>query len=138
MAVPTAPLGYYPQRSIPVGLYLEPCDRCHDTAPWSMGKWHSAHSALQRGRTWQLGKDGGSENTPRRNDSLYQIDWDPFIASHATQLVAFLVLWYENLQPGNWDVDQDGVMGGTEKYREANLEEHCVEYVVEIGPELTV
>jgi hypothetical protein len=48
------------------------------------------------------------------------------------------VLWYENLQSGIWEVDQDGVMGGIEKYREANLEEHCMEYVVEIGPGLTV
>ena len=75
---------------------------------------------------------------PERNDSLYQIGWNPFTASHAPQLVAILVLWYENLQSGNWDVDQDGVMGGMEKYREANLEEHCMEYVVEIGPGLTV
>jgi hypothetical protein len=75
---------------------------------------------------------------PESNDSLYQIGWNPFIASHPSHLVAVLVLWYENLQSGNWDVDQDGIMGGIEKYREANPEEHCMIYVVEIGPGLTV
>jgi hypothetical protein len=136
MAVPTAPLGYYPQHSIPAGLYLEPCDRFHDAAPWEDGVALILPYNVGGHGSWARMAD--QKPLPERNDSLYQIGWNPFIASHAPQLVAVLVLWYENLLSGNWDVDQDGVMGGMEKYREANLEEHCMEYVVEIGPGLTV
>ena len=136
MAVPTAPLGYYPQRSIPAGLYFEPCDRFHDAAPWEDGVALILPYNVGGRDSWARMAD--QKPLPERNDSLYQVGWNPFIATHPPQFVAVLGLWYENLQSGNWDVDQDGVMGGIEKYREANLEEHCMDYVVEIGPGLTV
>jgi hypothetical protein len=135
-AVPTAPLGFYSRRDIPVGLYLEPCDRFHDAAPWEDGVVLILPYNVGGHGSWASMAD--QRPLPERNDSLYQIGWNPFIAPHPSQLVAMLVLWYENLQSGIWEVDQDGVMGGIEKYREANLEEHCMEYVVEIGPGLTV
>ena len=136
VAVPTVPLGYYPQRSIPAGLYLEPCDRFNDTGPWEDGVALILPYNVGCYDSWARMAD--QKPLPERNDSLYQIGWNPFIASHPPQLLAVLALWYENLQSGNWNVNQDGVMGGMEKYREADLEEHCMEYVLEIGPGLTV
>ena len=136
MAVPTTPLGYHPQCSIPAGLYLEPCDKLHDAAPWEDGIVLILPYNVGGGDSWARMAD--QKPLPECNDSLYQIGWNPFIARHPPQLLAVLVLWYENLQSGNWDVDSDGVTGGMEKYREANLEEHCMEYVLEIGPGLTV
>jgi len=136
MAVPTVPLGYYPQRSIPAGLYLEPCDTFHDAAPWEDGVALILPYNVGGRDSWARMAD--QKPLPERNDSLYQIGWNPFIARHPPQLLAILVLWYENLQSGKWDMDRDGIMGGMEKYREANLEEHCMEYVLEIGPGLTV
>ena len=136
MVVPTVPLGYYPQRSIPAGLYLEPCDTFHDAAPWEDGVALILPYNVGGHDNWARMAD--QKPLPERNDSLYQIGWNPFIARHPPQLLSILVLRYENLQSGKWDVDQDGVKGGMEKYREANLEEHCMEYVLEIGPGLTV
>ncbi|GAB7333456.1 hypothetical protein MBLNU13_g05054t1 [Cladosporium sp. NU13] len=136
MAVPTSPLGFYPQRSIPAGLYLEPCDPFYDAAPWEDGVALILPYNVGGRGSWARMAD--QKPFPERNDCLYQIGWNPFIARHPPQLLAILVLWYENLQSGNWDVDQDGVVGGMEKYREANLEEYCMEYVLEIGPGLTV
>ena len=75
---------------------------------------------------------------PEGNDSLYQIGRNPFIAPHPTQLNAIMMNWYKNLTRGNWKVDADGVSDGIDKYREADTEEHCMEYVVEIGPGMPV
>jgi hypothetical protein len=79
-----------------------------------------------------------TDENPPRDDSLYQIGRNPFIAPHPTQLVAVLENWNRNLMLGNWEVDENGVVGGMEKYREADMEEHCMEFVVDIGPGLPV
>jgi hypothetical protein len=75
---------------------------------------------------------------PERNDSLYQIGRNPFIAPHPTQLNAILMNWYKNLMLGNWGVNTDGIAEGIGNYREADAQEHCMEYVVDIGPGLPV
>ena len=136
MAIPTVPFGDYPHISIPAGLYLEPCDKFDDTAPWEDGAALILPYTVGGKGSWAIMYD--QQPLPLRNDSLYQIGRNPFIATHPTQLSAVLMKWYKNVILGNWKVDDDGVMGGIEKYREADLEEHYMEYVVEIGPGLPV
>jgi hypothetical protein len=135
-AIPTVPFGDYPHISIPSGLYFEPCDTFDDAAPWENGVALVLPYNLGGHGSWARGAD--QQSLPERNDSLYQIGRNPFIAPHPTQFVAVLENWYKNLMLGNWEVDGDGVVGGIEKYREADTEEHCMEFVVDIGPGLPV
>lgn len=132
---PTGPFGCYPHWTIPAGLYLEPCDT-NDAAPWEDGAALILPYDVGGRDSWARMAD--QQPLPECNDSLYQIGWNPFVAPHPTRLVTILMLWYRNVQSGKWKVNQDGVMGGMGKYREADLEGHCMEYVVEIGPGLTV
>ena len=134
--MPNTPLGFRPQHSIPVGLYLESCDTFHSAAPWEDGVVLILPYNMGGHDSWASMAD--QKPLPACNDCLYRIGWKPFIARHPPQLLAILIFWYDNLRSGNWDVDQDDVTGGMEKYREANLEEHCMEYVLEVGPGLTV
>ncbi|KAL4814824.1 hypothetical protein BDW67DRAFT_176795 [Aspergillus spinulosporus] len=49
---------------------------------------------------------------------------DGFSEDHDVQIDKVLRNWAERVERGNWDVDRDGVMGGIEKFREADTEEH--------------
>jgi hypothetical protein len=136
MATPEEPFGRYPHQSIPIGLYLTPCDTFNDASPWEDGAALILPYNVGGGDSWARTAD--QQPFSECNDSLYQIGWNPFIAPHPTRLVTILMVWYENLELGNWAVYGEGVAGGIDKYREADTEEHCMEYVVEIGPGLTV
>jgi hypothetical protein len=135
-ATSTVPFGDYPHIPIPTGLYFEPCDTFDDAAPWENGVALILPYSVGGHGSWARMAD--QQPLPERNDSLYQIGRNPFIAPHPTQFVAVLENWYRNLMLGNWEVDENGVGDGIEKYREANTEEHCMEYVVDIRPGLPV
>jgi hypothetical protein len=135
-AIPTVPFGDHPHVSIPSGLYFEPCDTFDDTAPWDNGVALILPYNVGGHGSWARMAD--QQPLPERNDSLYQIGRNPFVASHPTQLVAVLESWYRNLMLGNWEVDENGVADGIDKYREADTEEHCMEFVVDVGPGLPV
>ena len=129
MADPRIPFGFHPYRSVPAGLYLEPCDKFWDAAPWEDGAMLILPYYVGNRGSWARMAD--QKPLPFSNDLLYSIGWNPFIAPHPTQLVSILTLWYRNLMSGAWEVDEEGVKGGIEKYREADTEEHCMEYVVD-------
>jgi hypothetical protein len=133
-AIPTVPFGDHPHISTPSGLYFEPCDTFDDAALWENGVALILPYNVGGHGSWARMAD--QQSLPERNDSLYQIGRNPFVAPHPTQFVAVLENWYRNLMLGNWEVDGDGVVGGIEKYREADTENHCMEYVVDIGPGL--
>jgi hypothetical protein len=135
-SIPTVPFGDYPHISIPSGLYFEPCDKFNDAAPWENGVALILPYNVGGHGSWARMAD--QQLLPERNDSLYQIGRNPFVAPHPSQFVAVLENWYRTLMLGNWEVDENGVADGFEKYREADTEEHCMEFVVDVGPGLPV
>jgi hypothetical protein len=38
--------------------------------------------------------------------------------------------WAERVEMGDWQVDEDGVVGGIDKFKEADTEEHWREYFI--------
>jgi hypothetical protein len=63
-----------------------------------------------------------------KSAELYQLGYNHFIAAHDVQLKYVLERWLEMVEEGKWDVDEHGVVGGVEKWREADTEEHWAEY----------
>jgi hypothetical protein len=59
---------------------------------------------------------------------LFQLGYNNFINSHNVQLKHILRHWTELVESGKWEIDQDGVAGGMEKWREADTEEHWQDY----------
>jgi hypothetical protein len=63
-----------------------------------------------------------------RSTELYQLGFNPLIAAHDMQLKHVLWNWVAMVEEGKWEVDADGVVGGIEKWREADTEEHWSDY----------
>ncbi|KAL4866796.1 hypothetical protein BDV12DRAFT_198889 [Aspergillus spectabilis] len=71
------------------------------------------------------------ENPTPRNDnsSLYQSGWiNGFVNYRLVQIHKVLESWAERVEKGDWEVGDDGVLGGIDKFREADTEEHWRKY----------
>jgi hypothetical protein len=123
----------------PSGLYLTEArpqdanafeDGCKFLLPFTIGENDWA-------RTGDLALFGEQENdlngtawsTPR-STFLFQSGYNHFIERHDVQLKNVLWLWTELVQYGIWEVDEHGVKGGMEKWREADTEEHWWDYTM--------
>ncbi|KAL3703428.1 hypothetical protein TMatcc_010617 [Talaromyces marneffei ATCC 18224] len=75
--------------------------------------------------------DADTEDVPEslvNNDSLYQYGWCPFLLSHGPHLSMILDNWRQLVDTGEWSVGSDGVEGGMEVFRHADVEEHAISY----------
>ncbi|KAF2395483.1 hypothetical protein EJ06DRAFT_585909 [Trichodelitschia bisporula] len=74
----------------------------------------------------------GNEPEPRGvHDNLFDMGFNPSMDAHPTQLYHVLEHWTMLVQAGVWEVGEDGVEGGIEKFKEADTEERCEWYVIE-------
>jgi hypothetical protein len=125
------PYPYQEATSVPTGLYLADCTRSdlvyfEDAArlllPFSIGgedTWAQTANCIAM--------DG-------EHDSLYQIGENPFAPYHNVSLLGILQNFYAHVQTGSWSVDERGVSNSIEKFRDAETEEYCKDYVVPLGP----
>jgi len=124
---------------IPAGLYIEPtCEsfnwesgnRSRLLLPFEIGNNGFARSSNGVPFTKDLRGVGSL------SDQLYQSDsysgysgylpWD----SRSSYLHRVLDNWAERVEMGDWLVDHDGVVGGFDKFKEADTEGHWKEYVI--------
>jgi hypothetical protein len=54
------------------------------------------------------------------------LPWD----SRSSYLHKILESWTERVEMGDWQVGEDGVVGGIDKFKEADTEEHWREYYI--------
>lgn len=125
--------------NIPSGLYIEPTDkdfnwesgnRSRLLLPFSIGRNGFARSS--NGIPFKIARCPGTEWP----DQLYHEDlfsgysgylpWD----SRSSYLHKVLESWAERVEMGDWKVDEDGVVGGIDKFTEADTEEHWREYFI--------
>jgi hypothetical protein len=52
----------------------------------------------------------------------------PFLYAHGTPLAAVLANWWELVENEVWHVDEDGVVGGADIWKEADTEENAEDY----------
>lgn len=124
--------------SYPTGLYLSESDPhgphpfedgCRLVLPFTLGSHAFARTsdgALIGEHVRQEG-DEAAELEPKSAD-LYQLGFNHFIAAHDVQLKYVLGRWLEMVEEGKWEVGEHGVVGGVEKWKEADTEEHWAEY----------
>lgn len=62
------------------------------------------------------------------SQNLYQTGFNPWAPTHDTRLDMVLSSWLEMVRGGHWEVDEHGVAGGIEKWRDADTEEHWRKY----------
>jgi len=75
-------------------------------------------------------EDHGMARPNGRENELYQPGYCHFIPWHGPQLGNLLELWANLVGLGEWRVGEEGVLGGIEKFREADTEEHSHKYQI--------
>ena len=65
-----------------------------------------------------------------RKNELYQPGYCHFIPWHGPGLGDVLELWSNLVGLGEWDVSEEGVSGGIEKFGQADTEEHSHKYQI--------
>jgi hypothetical protein len=124
--------------SYPAGLYLSESDPhgphpfedgCRLVLPFTLGSNAFARTSdgALIGEHVRREGDEAAEIEPKSAE-LYQLGFNHFIAAHDVQLKYVLGRWLEMVEEGKWEVDEHGVVGGVEKWREADTEEHWADY----------
>lgn len=123
----------------PAGLYLtesEPHsthpfeDGCKLILPFPLGAnafARTSDGALIGENVRSAGINTAAEVEPRSTE-LYQLGFNHFIAAHDVQLKHVLWKWVELIEEKKWEVNAEGVVGGVEKWREADTEENWSDY----------
>lgn len=120
--------------NIPTGFYIEPV---HETYNWSSGNKTRLLLPFNIGSNGFARSSNGVPFIPYSwPDQLYHSDlfsgysgylpWD----SRSSYLHKVLENWAERVEMGDWLVGKDGVVGGIEKFKEADTEGHWREYVI--------
>ena len=121
-------------KDIPAGLYIEPIDRwrAEDSGnesrlllPFKIGanKYARSSNGVPFSK-WAL--NGVSDKLYR----VYCFSGVLPLDSHSSQLHKVLLNWTERVEMGDWEVNEDGVAGGIEKFKEADTPEHWKKYHV--------
>ena len=70
----------------------------------------------------------GAAGSNGRMNELYQLGYNHFVPAHGPQLGDILHLWQSLIWMGEWEVGEEGVLGGIEKFKEADTDEHYHKY----------
>ena len=114
----------------PSGLYFGRCDRTSGT-PFEDGCELLLPFEFENG--WAKRSDFSDLVDREAHESLLQSGVNPFNQRHPVQLQGFLEIVVRNLQDGNWSVDEHGVAGGIDVWREADTEK-WQSYWLPLGP----
>lgn len=114
----------------PSGLYFGRCDRTSGT-PFEDGCELLLPFEFENGEAKQ--SDCSDLVNREAHESLLQSGVNPFNQRHPVQLQGFLEIVVRNLQYGNWSVDEQGVAGGLDVWKEADTEK-WQSYWLPLGP----
>jgi hypothetical protein len=78
----------------------------------------------------KFGDEKGIDDV-RKNDGLYQPGESLIIRDDKLRLELLFKNWTSMIENGHWEVDENGVVGGIEKFREADTEEKWNLYWIE-------
>jgi hypothetical protein len=122
----------------PSGLYLAPY-RKNGFSPFSNGVklvlpfriGVQGHARASDGSLIGETLDSAEEPTGVDvHDQLYSAGYNPFIEEHYPQLHKLLENWVAMVVEGHWQVDENGVAGGLDKFHEADTANNWQSYVL--------
>ncbi|KEQ62034.1 uncharacterized protein M437DRAFT_50844 [Aureobasidium melanogenum CBS 110374] len=126
------PYPYKEATDIPTGLYFEGWSQ-EDLTPFTDATRLLLPFTIGGEDTWAMTSNGIAIDGT--HDELYQMGINPFASYHGVSLLAILENFYAHICQGHWSVDENGVSGTIDTFREAESEEHCDKYLVPMGPE---
>jgi hypothetical protein len=108
------------------GLYLTPdCIHAHSSTlilPFQLG----AHGHVLKGGGITVEREKPGQGVLYQHGECF-----PFLPVHGTPLAAVLVNWWEQVENEDWQVNQNGVAGGEDVWRKADMEENAENYQAE-------
>lgn len=66
------------------------------------------------------------------HNGLYALGYNHFINAWGTRIQSIFENWAGMVERGDWLVEENGVVGGIEKYHDADTEEHWRKYVLHL------
>ncbi|KAI6889755.1 hypothetical protein KC360_g32 [Hortaea werneckii] len=112
----------------PSGLYFSMCHRTH-------GHPEENGCNLVLPFDFENGFAKKSDGMPaEKSFDLLQAGTNPFNDNHPLAITAFLETVRENVENGHWPVDEHGVSGGLDVWKQADTEEHWDKYFQPLGP----
>jgi hypothetical protein len=117
-------------KECPAGLYLGRCDRTSNT-PFEDGCELLLPFRFENG--WAKQSDSSEMVYRQPHETLLQSGVNPFNQRHPVQLKGFLEIVVTNLRAGNWSVDDHGVAGGLDVWKQADTEKWR-NYWLPLGP----
>jgi hypothetical protein len=118
------------EKECPSGLYLGQCDRTSNT-PFEDGCELLLPFNFENG--WAKQSDLSDLAYLEPHETLLQSGVNPFNQRHPVQLKGFLGIVVTNLRAGNWSVDDHGVAGGLDVWKQADTEK-WQDYWLPLGP----
>jgi hypothetical protein len=119
----------------PAGLYLSSSfskstteDEFRLILPFGIG----SNGYARKSDGSRFGENRGIEHGEAKDTftDLYRPGYQPFSESHEQRLVCVLRSWRGMVERGDWEIDQNGVAGGLDVWREADTELHWEKYVI--------
>lgn len=128
-------------QDIPVGLYIEPTRRylAQDFGNESrllLPFGVSANGYARSSNGIRLSHWPSNHIRDDVSEGLYQVyHFSGFLPTslRSVQVHKVLLNWAERVELGDWEVDEDGVAGGIEKFKEADTQEHWQKYQVPLS-----
>jgi hypothetical protein len=107
-----------------------PQDMCKMVLPFGIG----ANGYARKSDGSLFGENQECETAEARDmyTELYSVGHDPFGLMDSHNLMRVLKNWLGMVERGDWTVDENGVAGGMDKWKEADTEEHWEKYVIPI------
>jgi hypothetical protein len=124
----------------PAGLYLAPVDHysandfedeCKLVLPFGIG----SHGFARTSDGARFGENTEATDVQPKDTfaDLYQPGYQPFVEIHGVRLVKVIESWTQMVENGDWRVDEEGVVGGMEEWKKADMKEGWSKFVIPIG-----
>jgi hypothetical protein len=116
------------------GLYFCPNPISEDEVklvlPFGIGA--NGYARMSDGSRFGENVESKSVRTKNTFSDLYRPGHQPFDGIHENRLVGVLKSWFGMVERGDWKIDQYGVAGGIDVWREADTEQGWERYVIPI------
>ncbi|KAJ5966638.1 hypothetical protein N7501_002886 [Penicillium viridicatum] len=119
----------YDNIDIPAGLYIEVIDKNRAADFGNMSRLLLPFDIGSKG----YARDSTGRQIANAHDLYQACGSNGFLEFHGVQLHKVLLNWAERVEMGDWEVDENGVSGGIQKFKDADTPGHWEKYQIPLS-----